>query len=210
MECSICFESATASTGFTQLACSHTFHLKCIVTWLSKASSCPCCRAEPNENEAVQGAVALKNEVDEVNAKYHDLVHRSKMAISVMRDEKNRLENLVAEAMTGKEKQLFLFSKELERIIPSIFRNVVHSDDGEGGEVIFPAFLPLRLDIAEHATTAPKWASLYAAFSNGTLHRLRLAAAAAAVKAKANIRTQELADKAARLQQRRDAALASS
>ena len=171
MECSICFESANASTGFTQLACSHTFHLKCIVTWFSKTSSCPCCRAEPNENEAVQGAVTLKDELDEVTADYNRLAkrfHCSKVAISIMRDEKDRLEKLVVDAMTGKEKELFLFSKELERVVPSLFKNIVYADDGQGSEVTFHAFLPDRLRIAQEAADT-NWAPLYAAFTSGLL-----------------------------------------
>jgi hypothetical protein len=100
-----------------------------------------------------------------------------------MRDEKNRLEKLVVDAMTGKEKELFLFSKELERVVPSLFKNIVYADDGEGHEVMFHAFLPLRLEIAEQATTAPKWAALYAAFTSGLLGVYRTAARAAALKA---------------------------
>lgn len=54
-ECSICLECINISTtGRVEMSCSHTFHLKCIGTWLSKNSSCPLCRGKPSELEMLQ------------------------------------------------------------------------------------------------------------------------------------------------------------
>lgn len=44
--CSVCYNEITTCTGRTVLACSHYFHLKCISTWLSNNTSCPCCRRD--------------------------------------------------------------------------------------------------------------------------------------------------------------------
>jgi len=52
-ECSICFADITEVTGRTVLGCKHEFHLKCVVTWLQKGGSCPCCRQSPGEMEDI-------------------------------------------------------------------------------------------------------------------------------------------------------------
>lgn len=50
-ECPICYEAINKDTGISTLACSHSYHLKCIATWLSNNDSCPCCRKEVNRHE---------------------------------------------------------------------------------------------------------------------------------------------------------------
>jgi Ring finger domain len=55
-ECPICYEAINKDTGVSTLACSHSYHLKCIATWLSKNDSCPCCRKEVNEHEKLSAA----------------------------------------------------------------------------------------------------------------------------------------------------------
>jgi len=60
-ECSICFADITAETGRTVLGCKHEFHLKCVVTWLQKGGSCPCCRQSPGEMEDI----AIPSQEDE-------------------------------------------------------------------------------------------------------------------------------------------------
>lgn len=53
-DCSICFESLTASTGHCTLGCSHTFHLACIGRWTTQSTpSCPLCRKELSETEVL-------------------------------------------------------------------------------------------------------------------------------------------------------------
>lgn len=54
-ECPICYEAINKDTGVSTLACSHSYHLKCIATWLSNNDSCPCCRKEVNEHEKLSG-----------------------------------------------------------------------------------------------------------------------------------------------------------
>jgi hypothetical protein len=57
MDCSICYEAITETTGKTSLGCSHTFHFRCIVKWFDSQvendikESCPCCRHEATEHE---------------------------------------------------------------------------------------------------------------------------------------------------------------
>lgn len=51
MECPICQENITRQTGLTTLSCSHSFHLKCIGTWVLKSETCPCCRSSMTDYE---------------------------------------------------------------------------------------------------------------------------------------------------------------
>lgn len=49
MECIICSEEITVTTGRTVLGCGHEFHMMCVAQWFCRqegASSCPCCRRE--------------------------------------------------------------------------------------------------------------------------------------------------------------------
>lgn len=54
-ECPCCFEELSSS--FAALACSHRFHITCLVNWFATQSAqelpqnCPCCRAEAGEKE---------------------------------------------------------------------------------------------------------------------------------------------------------------
>jgi len=53
-DCSICFETITASTGHCTLGCSHTFHTACIGKWtINSTPSCPLCRKELGETEII-------------------------------------------------------------------------------------------------------------------------------------------------------------
>ena len=53
-DCSICYESITASTGHCTLGCSHTFHTACIGKWTTQSTaSCPLCRKELGDTERI-------------------------------------------------------------------------------------------------------------------------------------------------------------
>lgn len=53
MECSICMELITPTTGVYVTSCNHTFHLRCTVTWLlnSPKETCPMCRKKLTHHE---------------------------------------------------------------------------------------------------------------------------------------------------------------
>lgn len=51
--CAICQDEVKMQTGMTTLACSHSYHLRCLVMWISKHTTCPCCRAELTNNEKI-------------------------------------------------------------------------------------------------------------------------------------------------------------
>jgi Ring finger domain len=59
MDCAICFEEITQTTGKIELGCLHNFHIRCGVTWFVKqcrekqASSCPLCRHNTTECEQI-------------------------------------------------------------------------------------------------------------------------------------------------------------
>ena len=52
-DCSICYESITASTGHCTLGCAHTFHLACLSRWAQSTASCPLCRKELGDTEVI-------------------------------------------------------------------------------------------------------------------------------------------------------------
>ena len=51
-DCSICSEPMATSAPRT-LSCGHSFHLRCVSTWLDQAGTCPICRHEEQSNEGV-------------------------------------------------------------------------------------------------------------------------------------------------------------
>jgi len=59
MDCAICHDAITKSTGKIELSCSHSFHINCLTNWFKTQSeqyidqSCPCCRHEATEDEEV-------------------------------------------------------------------------------------------------------------------------------------------------------------
>jgi len=171
MDCSICLEIATS---FTQLSCGHKFHLKCIVGWLSKKQTCPCCRKATNETESVVDET-IELEIRQLV----DVARQAYMSLSVMRDEKERLENIVINGLVGREKELYMFSKVLHKVSPSLFKDIIYADDG-CNEVRFKAFLPDRLRIADEASKNPKWERIYNAFTNNLLSRINAVAMIAA------------------------------
>lgn len=50
MSCVICLENYEKQTITRKLICNHTFHITCIETWLSNATTCPICRFDLNLN----------------------------------------------------------------------------------------------------------------------------------------------------------------
>ena len=54
VDCPICYEEITKASGRTETSCGHTFHPKCIYTWYTKDTRCPCCRKEAAETEMPQ------------------------------------------------------------------------------------------------------------------------------------------------------------
>lgn len=52
-DCSICYDSISASTGHCTLGCAHTFHLACLSRWAQSTASCPLCRKELGDTEVI-------------------------------------------------------------------------------------------------------------------------------------------------------------
>ena len=153
MDCSICLDAI--GNSYTQLSCSHKFHLKCIVTWLSKTDSCPCCRGATVETEAIE----LTPE-DDSGFKATLL-----QTIKIISNEKSRLEGIVVKGLVGDARKWYYFSKRLQVAYPDMFRNFVYSDAGEGEELRFNAFLHDRLRVAEDASLDTKYYGLYRRFT---------------------------------------------
>lgn len=71
MECSICYNEITSSTGKVELSCSHSFHFSCLTKWFDRQSSegcgqnCPMCRHEANEFEKMPEPQEEEEEEDE-------------------------------------------------------------------------------------------------------------------------------------------------
>ncbi|KAF7818560.1 E3 ubiquitin-protein ligase SGR9, amyloplastic [Senna tora] len=50
-ECVICKEEMGIGRDVCELPCQHLFHWKCILPWLKKRNTCPCCRFHlPSDN----------------------------------------------------------------------------------------------------------------------------------------------------------------
>ena len=153
MDCSICLDAITNS--YTKLSCSHQFHLKCIVSWLSKADSCPCCRGATLETETVERAQEDDKVVQATLFQTVDILYR----------EKERLQTLVVKNLVGDQRKWYYFSKRLQVAYPQMFRNFVYSDAGDGEEVLFNAFLSDRLRVAENASLDTKYFGIYSRFT---------------------------------------------
>lgn len=65
MECSICFDEITSSSGQVVLGCSHTYHLGCVSRWFLKETTCPLCRQETGEKEKILDVISESEEEDE-------------------------------------------------------------------------------------------------------------------------------------------------
>lgn len=65
MECSICLNEITKTTGLATLSCCHNFHLACIGKWILKNESCPMCRHELNEDERIAEPVEDDDDEEE-------------------------------------------------------------------------------------------------------------------------------------------------
>jgi hypothetical protein len=153
MDCSICLDAI--GNSYTQLSCSHQFHLKCIVNWLSKKDSCPCCRGATVETETIE-----RTPEDDNGFKTMLL-----QTIEVLSKEKSRLETLVIKKLEGDQRRWYYFSKRLQVAYPEMFRNFLYSDAGEGEELRFNAFLHDRLRVAEDASLDTKYFGLYSRFT---------------------------------------------
>lgn len=71
-DCPICYDKITIQTGVCTLNCSHSYHLRCIVKWISTNESCPCCRNEINQYEKIQDILyendTISTDSDEIAA----------------------------------------------------------------------------------------------------------------------------------------------
>jgi len=71
MECSICYDAISATTGKAELGCGHGFHIRCLMKWFDQqygndcSESCPLCRHEATEFEQVARAVEYDEESED-------------------------------------------------------------------------------------------------------------------------------------------------
>lgn len=66
MDCPICLDAITASTGVVTTSCGHSFHFSCISAWYAKnKSNCPCCRAAAAPTEALPDVKPQEEEEEE-------------------------------------------------------------------------------------------------------------------------------------------------
>ncbi|CAI9760717.1 unnamed protein product [Fraxinus pennsylvanica] len=52
-ECVICKEEMTKGRDVCELPCNHLFHWMCILPWLKKRNTCPCCRSRLPTNDVL-------------------------------------------------------------------------------------------------------------------------------------------------------------
>jgi len=87
------------------------------------------------------------------------------LSLDILSKEKQRLETLVTKNLVGDQRKWYYFSKRLQVAYPEMFRNFVYADAGDGEEVIFNAFLPDRLRVAEDASLDTKYFGIYSRFT---------------------------------------------
>ena len=81
MTCPICMDAIVARvTGETQTSCGHSFHLQCLVSWMSVGAekTCPVCRAEPSEKERI----VLEGPMDEDSLVASSLLMLAQLAVT--------------------------------------------------------------------------------------------------------------------------------
>jgi len=66
-DCSICYDSISASTGHCTLGCAHTFHLACLSRWAQSTASCPLCRKELGETEVIPKPIPVIQNTGDLN-----------------------------------------------------------------------------------------------------------------------------------------------
>ncbi|KAI3894248.1 hypothetical protein MKX03_021838 [Papaver bracteatum] len=49
--CSICLREFENGISISELACSHVFHMGCIVNWFARGTNCPLCRSREGLSE---------------------------------------------------------------------------------------------------------------------------------------------------------------
>ncbi|KAI3941354.1 hypothetical protein MKW92_048786 [Papaver armeniacum] len=49
--CSICLKTFENGISISELACSHVFHMGCIVNWFARGTNCPLCRSREGLSE---------------------------------------------------------------------------------------------------------------------------------------------------------------
>ncbi|MEN2497891.1 MAG: hypothetical protein MHMPM18_002222 [Marteilia pararefringens] len=72
-ECPVCLEAFADDERIRILACRHTFHSDCIITWLERNTSCPMCRKLIEYNELLAMPESQQNlAADNTNDEYND------------------------------------------------------------------------------------------------------------------------------------------
>jgi len=110
MDCSICYESADAKTNTCTLACSHSFHLGCMMKWMKKSETCPLCRKEIEKEEPpkktykkMNGFLIAEEDIDTV--RQHARVSRG-MAIRALQLCQGDLDDAMYGAMNLRDELL--------------------------------------------------------------------------------------------------------
>ena len=102
--CAICCEDVTAATGRSVMSCGHEFHMRCLVQWLQKpdgAGNCPCCRAEPSEQERL---VAAPDSDDESEAESEEATEVTPLMVAVCDGNLAEVQRILAEGVNVEDK----------------------------------------------------------------------------------------------------------
>jgi hypothetical protein len=109
MECSICFNAITSTTGKVELSCSHPFHFSCLTTWFDKQKlqgaheNCPLCRHESNEFEKLPATLYTNDEEDDDETWEYD-------------DEEPTLDELAAQERARQRFMRYRFINPIEEV----------------------------------------------------------------------------------------------
>lgn len=110
MDCPICYESISETTGKVTTSCGHTFHFKCLNGWYTRLQmedegelSCPYCRTKAGEYEKTDSIQEEEDDEEEEEESVSNWI-RIGEGHWVIRPQRNRLHDLAeAASRRGRE-----------------------------------------------------------------------------------------------------------
>ena len=85
--CNICFEELPLGEEYAT-KCGHCFHTKCLLTWLEKNNTCPCCRKELYEKYVIPEEYMSDDEFVDSDDEMPDLIDEGIQALAGSVEEK--------------------------------------------------------------------------------------------------------------------------
>jgi ankyrin repeat protein len=89
------------------MSCGHEFHMRCLVQWLQKpdgTGNCPCCRAEPSENERLVAPAESDDDESDDESEVEDVTEVTPLMEAVRDGNLAEVQRMIAEGINLEEK----------------------------------------------------------------------------------------------------------